>query len=95
MNRITDINRILLTACIAMYFGTGWSLVLSSLPIRPQLTVSHYYLQFVPQVPLNNEMSAEITDPHELDSLPGALIPRDKNFPDYYSFLYSRTTAPQ
>ncbi|MGD0443920.1 MAG: hypothetical protein ABSA39_08285 [Edaphobacter sp.] len=36
--------------CISMYLGTGWSLLLFSFPIAPKLTVSTYYLQFVPQV---------------------------------------------
>lgn len=43
-------NAILLLACVSMYFGTGWSLVLFSFPIAPQLTPDTYYLQFVPQV---------------------------------------------
>jgi len=33
-----------------MYFGTGWSLVLFSFPIAPELTPDNYYNQFVPQV---------------------------------------------
>lgn len=40
----------LLFLCTSMYLGTGWSLVLFSFPIAPQLTVDTYYLQFVPQV---------------------------------------------
>jgi hypothetical protein len=43
-------NHSLLFLCVSMYFGTGWSLVLFSFPIVPQLTVDNYYLQFVPQV---------------------------------------------
>ncbi len=43
-------NHALLFACASMYFGTGWSLVLFSFPIAPELTVENYYMQFVPQV---------------------------------------------
>lgn len=43
-------NHSLLFACASMYFGTGWSLVLFSFPIAPELTVDTYYMQFVPQV---------------------------------------------
>ncbi|KFE61082.1 hypothetical protein [Hyalangium minutum] len=44
------LNACLLFLCASMYLGTGWSLVLFSFPIAPQLTVDTYYLQFVPQV---------------------------------------------
>lgn len=44
------LNACLLFLCTSMYLGTGWSLVLFSFPIAPQLTVDTYYLQFVPQV---------------------------------------------
>jgi len=44
------VNAAFLLACVSMYFGTGWSLVLFSFPISPQLTPANYYLQFVPQV---------------------------------------------
>lgn len=47
---IRVLNAALLFACASMYFGTGWSLVLFSFPIAPQLTTATYYLQFVPQV---------------------------------------------
>jgi len=50
MSWFRALNSLLLATCVAMYFGTGWSLVLFSFPIRPQLTVSNYYLEFVPQV---------------------------------------------
>jgi hypothetical protein len=46
------LNDLLLLACVSMYLGTGWSLVLFSFPIRPRLTVDTYYDQFVPQVTL-------------------------------------------
>jgi hypothetical protein len=36
--------------CVSMYLGTGWSLLLFTFPIAPQLTVQNYYMQFVPQV---------------------------------------------
>jgi hypothetical protein len=32
------------------YLGTGWSTAITQFPIMPQLTVSNYYLHFVPQV---------------------------------------------
>jgi hypothetical protein len=44
------LNACLLLLCASMYLGTGWSLVLFTFPIAPQLTVENYYLQFVPQV---------------------------------------------
>ena len=47
---LPTLNACLLFLCTSMYLGTGWSLVLFSFPIAPQLTVDTYYLQFVPQV---------------------------------------------
>lgn len=44
------LNKAVLFACVSMYFGTGWSLVLFSFPLAPQLTPVNYYNQFVPQV---------------------------------------------
>ena len=44
------LNNSLLFLCTSIYLGTGWSLVLFSFPVAPQLTVDNYYLQFVPQV---------------------------------------------
>jgi hypothetical protein len=44
------VNSSFLFLCVSMYFGTGWSLVLFSFPVEPQLTVDNYYLQFVPPV---------------------------------------------
>jgi hypothetical protein len=44
------VNAAFLLACVSMYFGTGWSLVLFSFPVAPQLTPANYYMQFVPQV---------------------------------------------
>ena len=43
-------NHSLLFLCVSMYLGTGWSLVLFSFPVAPELTVDNYYMQFVPQV---------------------------------------------
>jgi len=47
---LLSINKAILFACLSMYFGTGWSLVLFSFPIAPKLTPATYYNQFVPQV---------------------------------------------
>jgi hypothetical protein len=47
---LLTLNKALLFACVSMYFGTGWSLILFSFPIAPQLTTDNYYMQFVPQV---------------------------------------------
>ncbi|HET6539475.1 MAG TPA: hypothetical protein VFG46_03270 [Chryseolinea sp.] len=47
---LSVLNRVVLLMCISMYFGTGWSLVLFSFPIAPELTPDNYYNQFVPQV---------------------------------------------
>lgn len=44
------LNHSLLFLCVSMYLGTGWSLILFSFPVVPQLTVENYYLQFVPHV---------------------------------------------
>ena len=44
------LNACLLFLCTSLYLGTGWSLLLFSFPIAPQLTVDTYYLQFVPQL---------------------------------------------
>ena len=43
-------NNVFLLLCTSMYLGTGWSLMLFSFPIEPQLRVDNYSLQFVPQV---------------------------------------------
>jgi hypothetical protein len=42
-------NAMFLFACVSMYFGTGWSLLLFSFPIASELTPATYYLQLVPQ----------------------------------------------
>jgi hypothetical protein len=47
---LLGVDYALLLACAAMYFGTGWSLLLFSFPVAPSLTPANYYLQFIPQV---------------------------------------------
>jgi hypothetical protein len=44
------LNDSLLFMCVSMYLGTGWSMVLFSFTVLPDLTVQNYYLEFVPQV---------------------------------------------
>jgi hypothetical protein len=44
------LNAAFLFLCVSMYLGTGWSMVLFSFPVVPQLTVDNYYLVFVPEV---------------------------------------------
>lgn len=55
------INHSLLFLCVSMYLGTGWSLILFSFPVAPELTVDNYYLQFVPQVTLATTFFTWIT----------------------------------
>lgn len=50
MKKLLSLNKMLLFACVSMYFGTGWSMVLFSFPLAPDLSPDNYYLQFVPQV---------------------------------------------
>jgi hypothetical protein len=50
MKTLLIANKALLFACVSMYFGTGWSLVLFTFPVAPELTPDNYYNQFVPQV---------------------------------------------
>lgn len=50
MKTVFVLNKALLFACVSMYFGTGWSLVLFTFTIAPKLTPDNYYNQFVPQV---------------------------------------------
>jgi len=47
---LLGINKAILFACLSMFFGTGWSLILFSFPIASKLTTANYYNQFVPQV---------------------------------------------
>ncbi|UII25979.1 DUF1772 domain-containing protein [Fulvivirga maritima] len=61
MKMIYAFNRFLLMACVSMYFGTGWSLVLFSFPIAPSLTTDNYYNQFVPQVQAATEFFTYMT----------------------------------
>jgi hypothetical protein len=49
-SKLLVLNHSLLFLCTSMYLGTGWSLVLFSFPIAPELTPGNYYMQFVPQV---------------------------------------------
>ncbi len=44
------LNAAFLFLCVSMYLGTGWSMLLFSFPVVPQLTVDNYYLVFVPEV---------------------------------------------
>jgi hypothetical protein len=48
--------------CISMYLGTGWSLQLFSFPVASQLTISNYYLQFVPQVTAATAFFTKMTE---------------------------------
>lgn len=48
--KLLVLNHTLLFLCVSMYLGTGWSMILFSFPVAPELTVDNYYLQFVPQV---------------------------------------------
>ncbi|UII19331.1 hypothetical protein [Fulvivirga ligni] len=61
MKTVYALNRTLLAACVSMYFGTGWSLILFSFPIAPQLTTANYYNQFVPQVEAATEFFTYMT----------------------------------
>ena len=54
-------NAILLLACVSMYFGTGWSLLLFNLAIESQLTVSNYYTHLVPQITAATEFFTQMT----------------------------------
>lgn len=61
MKLLLTLNKALLFACVSMYFGTGWSLVLFSFPIAPELTPDNYYNQFVPQVTAATEFFTYMT----------------------------------
>ena len=41
---------LLLFACTSMYFGTGWSLMLFSIPATEGVTTDNYYTHIIPQV---------------------------------------------
>jgi len=60
--RLLIINHSVLFLCTAMYLGTGWSMVLFSFPIAPELTIDNYYLQFVPQVTAATEFFTVMTN---------------------------------
>jgi hypothetical protein len=49
-NLLLTLNAALLFACVSMYFGTGWSIALFSIPVIPQFTPENYYYAFVPEV---------------------------------------------
>lgn len=55
------INHSILFLCTAMYLGTGWSLILFTFPIAPELTPANYYMQFVPQVTAATEFFTSMT----------------------------------
>jgi hypothetical protein len=61
LRRVAPVNHAILFLCVSMYLGTGWSLVLFSFPVAPQLTVANYYLQFVPQVKSATEFFTYMT----------------------------------
>ena len=58
---LLGINHSILFLCTSMYLGTGWSLILFSFPIAPQLTPDNYYMQFVPQVTAATEFFTSMT----------------------------------
>jgi hypothetical protein len=45
--RLFALNAAFLFLCVSMYLGTGWSLVLFSFPMAPELTPDTYYQPFV------------------------------------------------
>lgn len=59
--KLLILSHSLLFLCTSMYLGTGWSLVLFSFPIAPQLNIDNYYLQFVPQVTAATEFFTYMT----------------------------------
>ncbi len=61
VRKLLILNHAILFACVSMYFGTGWSLVLFSFPVAPELTVDNYYMQFVPQVTAATEFFTYMT----------------------------------
>lgn len=54
-------NHVFLLLCISMYLGTGWSLVLFSFPIAPELRPDNYRSHFVPQVKAATRFFAVMT----------------------------------
>lgn len=49
MTTLLILAYLLLLACTSMYFGTGWSLMLFSIPATADLTPDDYFGQIVPQ----------------------------------------------
>lgn len=60
-NILLKINKSVLFACTSVYLGTGWSMVLFSLPSAPSLNIHNYYQQFVPQVTRATEFFTVMT----------------------------------
>ncbi len=50
IDALVALNDSILLVGVAMYFGTGWSTELFTVPVYPSLTVDNYALHFVPQI---------------------------------------------
>jgi hypothetical protein len=50
LDGLVALNDSILLVGVAMYFGTGWSTELFTVPVYPSLTVENYALHFVPQI---------------------------------------------
>jgi hypothetical protein len=50
LDALVALNDSILLVGVAMYFGTGWSTELFTVPVYPSLTVDNYALHFVPQI---------------------------------------------
>jgi len=61
MKTVFTLNKVLLFACTSMYFGTGWSLILFSFPIAPELTPDTYFIPFVSPVQAATEFFTYMT----------------------------------
>lgn len=62
MKRILlKINKGILFACVSMYFGTGWSLILFQFNSAESFTPDNYFEQFVPQVTRATEFFTVMT----------------------------------
>ena len=61
MRVVFTLNKVLLFDCTSMYFGTGWSLVLFSFPIAPELTPDTYFIPFVSPVQAATEFFTIMT----------------------------------
>ncbi|MDZ7757707.1 anthrone oxygenase family protein [Rhodohalobacter sp.] len=58
---ILKINKGILFACVSMYFGTGWSLILFQFNSADSFTPDNYFEQFVPQVTRATEFFTVMT----------------------------------